>query len=141
MLIAKLCLTYGHNEFHPHEYSHHRLFCQSSYQHPPRTCCGFLPAARCHHELHLNHDTQFNQIVKGVVTALVLETGRLQFNKLNVFIAFCGTLLRLYIIKNQYVYALCSAVATGGPGGRAALNSCLCPRILVYSKYCFWNIT
>ena len=32
-----------------------------------------------------------------MVTAIVLETGCLQFNKLNVFIAFRWTLLRLII--------------------------------------------
>ena len=88
-------LTHGHYEFHPHEHGHHKLFCQSSYQHPPRTCCGFLPAARCHYELHLNHYTHFNYLVKGVVTALVVETGCLQFNKPGVFITFRWTLLRL----------------------------------------------
>ena len=30
-----------------------------------------------------------------------------------------------------------SAVATRGPGSRASPNGCLCPPILVYSKYFF----
>ena len=52
--ITRFCLTYGHSELRPHEYGHHKLFCQSSREHL------FLPAVRCHHELHLNHYTQFN---------------------------------------------------------------------------------
>ena len=39
-----------------------------------------------------------------VVTALVLETGRLQSKKLDVFIAFCEHFLGWFITKNRHVY-------------------------------------
>ena len=54
-----------------------------------------------------------------MVTALVLETGCLQFNRLDVFIAFRWTLLRLAYNKNRHIY---DSLAKARHGYDVAMN-------------------
>ena len=79
------------------------------------------------------------QEVFNIIKELKNRKGRRALDIETKFIKLANPIISFFLseLLNLCVSTGTSAVATGGQGGRAPPNDCLCPPILIYSEYFF----